>query len=288
MFATTDTPTLHRISAGQLRSLGKQASLAYESGVPLSEAVTEVLRDHPDLNQEQIKRVVEFSNNAAFDQTFRKMGGDHRVVDFDGGPAKAGDVINNLRSLGADRPVQSMAHREQYMPGLEGAQLVFMKTATEDPVLEKVALDQGNPYVVVELLTDLIAAREKLASNYRTLGHNYTRAAEDLYAEARHLMAGGTSPVDVVHVVKVAAKDTLLQRLVLKTIYDRAEAENLPCHVMTKEASVGLVNPESKLFQRTVQFTKIATEWFNYAAAIENLNERIGDVRRSEQGRYTQ
>lgn len=284
MFATTDVTTFRSASADQLRSLGKRASLMYESGTPLSDAVTEVLRDRPELNQEQIKRVVEFTNNAAFDHTFQKMGKAHRVVDFEGGPAKAGDVINNLRTSGADRPVQSMGRYDQYMPGMEGAQLNFMKSASEPPALTKVARDQGNPRVVVELLTDLMAAREKLASNYRVLGHNYTQAADELYAEARNIMAGGSSPVDVVNVVKVAAKEPLFQRLVLKMIYDRADAERLPCHVMTKEASSGLVNPQSKLFQRTTQFVKVAGEWFTYAAAIENLNERIEDVQCGQRG----
>lgn len=88
------------MSGEQLETLGKKAAALYHcAGTGLNDAVVEVVKE-ARLSPEQVKRVVEFTNSHAYLDEFRKEGGEHKVVEFDGGPASSSEVLKDLNDGG--------------------------------------------------------------------------------------------------------------------------------------------------------------------------------------------
>lgn len=79
----------------QLEGLGKKAAALYqESGMPLTEAVVEVVKEAM-LAPEQVRRVCEFANTSAYLSAFEKAGS-VRNITFEGGPADPARVLQDL------------------------------------------------------------------------------------------------------------------------------------------------------------------------------------------------
>jgi hypothetical protein len=89
------------VSGEHLEVLGKKAAADWCAGkvASLNAAVVGAVQ-HEMLSPEQVKRVVEFCNQDAYLQEFRKEGTQHRVVHFDTGPADPAQVIQDLNDGG--------------------------------------------------------------------------------------------------------------------------------------------------------------------------------------------
>jgi hypothetical protein len=91
-----------------LELLGTNAATAFlENGTPLSDAVKQQIASHQGLNNEHVKRVVEFANNRAFREMFERS--QDKNIHFP--VADPGDVIRSLRDGSAP------AHAGQTMGG---------------------------------------------------------------------------------------------------------------------------------------------------------------------------
>jgi hypothetical protein len=88
------------VDGDELETFGKHAASLYVGGQrpTLNDAVVEVVK-HAGLSPEQVRRVIEFANNDAYLQEF-KQAGDHRVIEFQGGPADPGVVLRDLNDGG--------------------------------------------------------------------------------------------------------------------------------------------------------------------------------------------
>lgn len=88
------------VAGEHLEVLGKKAAADWhaEKYASLNAAVVGVVQ-HEMLSPEQVKRVVEFCNQDAYLNEFRKEGA-HRVVHFDTGPADPAQVIQDLNDGG--------------------------------------------------------------------------------------------------------------------------------------------------------------------------------------------
>ena len=89
------------VAGEHLEVLGKKAAADWCSGkvASLNAAVLSAVQ-HEMLSPEQVRRVVEFCNQDAYLQEFRKEGSNHRVVHFDSGPADPAQVIQDLNDGG--------------------------------------------------------------------------------------------------------------------------------------------------------------------------------------------
>jgi len=275
----------HReVAPDRLRLLGKQASAMHsERGVPLTDAVVQVLGSEQNLGPEHVRRVVEFANTYAFDSEFGKQAGDHRVVNFDTGPADPSDVMSELRS-GATPAVSArpspMTEPTGYVPGAEGALAeafgMNVKTASVSG-----DYPYENPHGELFALKDtLAAARDQLTSELSALEIQYDAAADALYKEARQVITDGNSPADVSSVVASAAPHPVFVKLALKLVSKRMEQDHVPAVPMRKTASFRLANPEHPLYQATQEFSKVAGARFHRVAAVEKLNEQLDQVMR--------
>ena len=273
------------VDPNRLRLLGKQASALYsQGGVPLSDAVVRVLGSEQNLGPEHVRRVVEFANTYAFDSEFDKHAGDHRVVDFDDGPADPADVMKELHN-GATPSVsfspRPVSEPSGYIPGADGALAEMfgagVKTAS---VAENYPYE--NPYGDMFALYDTVrAAHEQLTGELSELEVAYDMAANSLYKEARQVILDGDSPADVSSVVASACPDPNFVKLALKMISNRMEEDHVPAvRGMRKNASMRFANPEHPLFQACIEFVKVAGARFHRVAAVEKLNEQLEQVRR--------
>jgi len=150
------------VSGEELEAFGKKAADVWSSGKyeRLTEAVVETIKQ-AGLSPEQVRRVVEFANTAAYLQEFNKEGS-HRVIEFDGGPADPAAVLQDLNDGGGgtvfDRgtldytapPREKRASSEEW----EGT----LKTAFAHEAVD--TTPRARP------LGDVLDLRDKLASLY--------------------------------------------------------------------------------------------------------------------------
>lgn len=273
------------VPAERLRLLGKQASARYaKGGIALTDAVVDVLRDQQGLGPEHVRRVTEFANTYAFDDAFNKEAGDHRVVNFDRGPADPSGVMKELRldpTPTASSP--SFSQPSGYVPGGDGLEAMFgghQKTAGQ--MMRTKDYPYANPHAdVIDMWEKLSATREKLSSDLSSLEVLYDSAVEDLYKEARQVLFDGHSPADVSSVVASASPHPSFVKLALKLISRRMEETGVPASAnMSKTASVRLANSRHPLYKATVEFVKLAEARYNHVAALEHVNEQIARTRK--------
>lgn len=81
-----------------LEMLARQASQLFQSqGVPLNDAVTQVVANHPELGNEHVQRIIEFANTATFQDMFQNS--EDKNVHFD--VADPGVVLRDIKDGGS-------------------------------------------------------------------------------------------------------------------------------------------------------------------------------------------
>jgi hypothetical protein len=107
------------VSGEHLEVLGKQAAAEWCRGnhKTLTDAVTDTVK-HAGLSPEQVRRVVEFTNVAAFNREFQKEAAPHSVVSFSGGPADAPTILKDDRNDGMVPWCPTVAPGLSRLPGL--------------------------------------------------------------------------------------------------------------------------------------------------------------------------
>ncbi len=129
------------VAGEHLEVLGKQAAADWSMGkaASLNDAVVSIVREER-LSPEQVRRVVEFTNQAAYLHEFNKMGQAHRVVHFENGPASASQVLQDLNDGGGGTIFDRGTLDYQMPPELgrkeasyrSGVTLEFDKTASAE------------------------------------------------------------------------------------------------------------------------------------------------------------
>lgn len=269
----------HRgVDAEWLQLLGKKASARYvDGGGSLTDAVTDVLRDEEGLSQEHVRRVVESANNYAFEALFQKQAGDHRVVNFDGGPADPAAVLRELRATDAPIHEKVAARRpvirasERFVPGMEGLEDAFTsmrKTASAAP-----NYPYENPHRELFDLRETVGrAKEELLTKMASLGVDYDDSFMRLYKVARQLVLDGHSPAEVAQVITNISPHANFTKLALRRISDHFESDIPALPGKTKVA--GMINLKHPLCIAFNDFVKVASDYFRTAAAIEDLAEQ--------------
>lgn len=158
----------------ELEVLGKTASSKFVTGKyqTLNEAVTETIKK-AGLSPEQVRRVVEFANTDAFLQEFHKEGRDHRVVEFNGGPASYSDILKDLNDGGGgtvfDQGGFDYSSPPPDISKTASANLdLFTNVECKELVQAFKCKEASIPYA--DPLRDAIEAKEKLSTIYEQLG----------------------------------------------------------------------------------------------------------------------
>lgn len=171
------------MSGEELELLGKRAAALYAQGsCPLTQAVVETVK-HAGLGPEQVRRVAEFANVSAYLDEFKKMGSDHRYVQFQGGPADVPTILRDLNDGGGgtvfdrgladySRPPPEKVAEARTFTGDDGldktASLDFNPTET---AFEQMWQTEGQPLPYADPLKDAYDLYTKLADARQQVGY---------------------------------------------------------------------------------------------------------------------
>lgn len=267
-----------QVSPEKLRVLGKQASVKHlRDGVPLTEAVVQVLRDEPSLSVDHVKRVAEYSNNDTFQAMFEKEAGDHRVINFEGGPADPSAVLKELNMSASQSPVtvsQRPGSFSSFIPGQDSVGSLFDMPKVASAETYAMAEPHGD---IIRLRTRLNGVRDHFLSKVASLGVCYDEAVMGLYKEARQLILNGVSPAWIATAIDKISSNDDMTKLALKSIRDCAGSEDLPTVPMKKEAS-GFVNPKHPLVVAYKDFEKVAERRYTFLAAVDIVDAQLQKV----------
>lgn len=280
------------VDPGQLEAMGKRAAAQFaECGTPLSESVVSVVKEAM-LSPEQVKRVCEFANTAAYLSEFEKAG-EVRNVTFDGGPANPSVVLKDLNDGSAP------AIHQVKTAGYEPPTSHYKVTRASDSILaeafgasgmEKVAsVDHTARANASEEIADmrirLDAVRDDLMSKLSHSGVFLDDVRSDLYGAVKQELRDGHSLGDVASAWAGYGNTNQIKEamsLVLGRLQeDRVMGDDQTDASMHKTAGVGSVpNPEHPVVERFLVLTKAASEHRKLEAAIDIIDEQRGEVDR--------
>lgn len=278
----------------ELEVLGKEAAAKYGRGEckTLTEAVLETVKT-AQLSPEQVRRVVEFTNVAAFNDEFRKEGSGHRVVEFVGGPADFPEILKDLNDGGTEQVIDKHAFDYSVPPpdvagvysrnedriGLENTKLA------EAFGVEETQLPYADPMRDVLDMRDKLAGIEQdLAAELTHLEGQYSDVLSDLYANVKQASLDG---VEIGQILQVwtplsghpefikSAFAHLAPRLVENGVFSsKAEIADS----ITKTASTGMVNVNHPLVVRFKDYCETLTKLAETRRAHQDVSEQLDRV----------
>ena len=271
----------------QLESMGKRAAALYgEGGRSLSESVVEIVKE-ARLAPEQVKRVCEFANTAAYLQEFEKSG-EQKNVTFDGGPADPSFVLKELND--GSSPAIHQIKTAGYMPPrgsyrTAGGDAILAEAFGLDSGMEKAASDhtvRANPgEEVADLKIRLEGVRDDLHSKYASSGVLLSGVRKELCdVVQQEVMGEGTPMTDIARAWYGLAEVPIVKEAM------RLVVGHLQSVGMQKQASWNIGGPAPQcvpnishpVVDRFLIFTKIASEHRKLERAMEIVDEQIQDV----------
>ena len=257
----------HPHSGEFLEVLGKKAAAEYTRGAvtTLTEAVTGVVKQ-AQLSPEQVRRVVEFANSAAYLTEFKQASAPHHVIDFQGGPADVSEILKDLND-GGGGTVFDRGTSDYHSPPSSAK---TASAAHEDALQQlfgaqsaPVELPYTNPYEeVIDLKDKLAGARDHLQTQLSSLEVMYAEVGDRVYHQVKQaalsdvslgqLLAAWETVAPADEYIKVAFA-LLTPRLLRDGVFYSAEAMNAS---VDKTASVGIVNQGHPVM---VEFTDFCT-----------------------------
>lgn len=183
------------VSGEELETFGKKAAEYYSKGEgDLNQAVVETVK-HAGLSPEQVRRVVEFANTAAYLTEFKKESSPHRVVEFQGGPADPAAVLQDLNDGGGgstyDRGLLDYSSPPGESKTASAAAEQAFAAALSRPELP---LRQHNPFgEVIELKDKLASLYDHETSILSGLEGMYMDLSEQLYGHVKQAAMSGAT-----------------------------------------------------------------------------------------------
>ena len=261
------------VSAEHLEVLGKQAASKWASGEQstLRESIVEQVKT-AGLSPEQVKRVCEFANTAAFLDEFKKEGA-HKFIDFGShGPANPAEVLQDL-NLGTRSTVHVHGSHDYDNPP--------PKTASVEPHIEnafvatfsapEVPMHLHDPYRdAVDLKDKLAGAVGELGAEISQLELQYAETADHLYRQVKEAAMDGNSLGEVLAAWAAVAPSADFAKVAFQLFTPRLLREGVFSNAdevmgsMSKTASsIAIVNPEHPLVRGFEEYcgtlSKLAT-----------------------------
>lgn len=280
------------IDPEQLESMGKRAAARFtECGTTLNEAVVSIVKEAM-LSPEQVKRVCEFANTAAYLSEFEKAG-EVRNITFDGGPANPSVILKDLNdgSAPAVHQIKEAAYEpptEHYKVAAAGDSALaeafgvsgMEKAASADHSARANAAEE-----IADVRVRLNAVRDDLMSKLSHSAVFLDDVRGDLYDSVKQEVMSGSHLGDVAAAwaaygdagyVKEAMA-YVRDRLREGGVMDQQQVESSIC----KTAGAGRVpNPEHPVVSRFWTLSKAAAEHRKLETAVEIIDEQRAEVDR--------
>lgn len=275
------------VSGEHLEVLGKRAAALFTEGrsKDLNEAVVSTVKT-AGLSPEQVRRVVEFANTAAYLTEFNKEGSTHRVVDFgSSGLANPSTVIQDLNDGGGGSSYDTGSSDYNHPPPENKTASVWEETA-----MAQMFASSGREYPEVNPLGDVIELRDKLAGAYETttsmlssLEVMYDDISNNMFHQVKQAALAGHSLGEIVQIWQRVAGDEyvktafagMLDRLVDNGVFhDHEELVGS----LTKSASIGMVNPEHPLLTTFQEYCEVVEKLAETRGAQQELGEGVAQL----------
>lgn len=265
------------VSGEELEVFGKAAASRYMCGDAdsLNDAVVETVKQAA-LSPEQVRRVIEFANTAAYLQEFKKEGATHKYIHFDGGPASPAEVLKDLNDGGGGTVFdRGSADYNQPPPNMKLASArlaecnrgfleknASVKLASSDPVevafaqmfhVEEQPLPYAEPWREVEDLREKLATtRDNLNSDLSFFEGEFRDATDELYDIVKQAAMDG---VPLAHIVQSWEHVTpgpgfvkaAFTHIGPRLVQDGVMSLDGVGESLTKRAAAGVWNPEHPL-----------------------------------------
>ncbi len=283
-----------------LEALGKKAAALYlNEKEPLNSSIVKLASEHPQLENEHIKRIAEFANNAVFQQMHNQS--EDKNVHFP--VADPGTIIQDLKDGGSPmhdgktmnagmQPKRSMvpsAQNADYqtaprsIPSTEGFEdttagwneldrrnQVSGVMGTGEPIAKQASAEyptwsHSDPVEdVFRTHLKLRAVKEKLAEAHENFDLALKTAKEDFYQSVKHFVLDPDGPglMSVVNAVKLASPNDSFAFQILRPVAERLVKEGaVRSDKLEKTASVQkMVNLNHPIVVSYLGILKMAEE----------------------------
>ena len=200
-FLTSSAGRHASLSSEKLELMGKEAAaLLVEKGVPLNDTISKLAGAHSDINAEQVKRVVEFANTAAylsFHDKNKMAGEESSYPQFD--LADSNRILGTLSNTGKTSHMTTADTAYGRAPEKQKISTPKLEAALEALFVgnEKTASLDFSPATVTEHIMEtkdnLISLKENLEHSGEQLDMLRKQAEAEYYdAVKRHLLDGGS------------------------------------------------------------------------------------------------
>ncbi len=239
------------VDPDRLKAFGKRAADLHSEGASLTEAVVKVVRD-AGLNASHVRRVCEFANQDAYSRAWDK-GGDVRNVQFRGGPADPADVVKATNAKAS--PKKDLSDYDKG-PSKRGDDLndllkVMFAGKTEARPQTKTASDHR-----ASIFSDLRRADEHFAEKLGSLKIRLHDAGALLQASVREAFAMDGYPMDKIAMVFRAINPAYAGEA-MDLVLPAVAPLRLSAGTATKTAGA-IPNPDHPLVLRYRELCKVA------------------------------
>lgn len=287
------------LSPEKLELMGKQAAaLLIEKNVPLLDGVVKIAAQHPDMNAEQVRRVVEFANTAAylsFHEKNKTAGAEASYPQF-----KLADPELVLAKLGAATRVESETASDvsfQELPAQQSRSNAAREAALEELFLgknrerEKTSAMHSVESIsstIMDTKADLTALKESLEHSGERIQLLRKQAEADYYDSVkRHMLDGGTF-TDVLRGAMEAGlgKDKTAEMLVpfLAQLYKEKVAEPKKTYQQVLDLTKVAHREVDASHPFVAGFSALATlveEENKVASALEDIGAQLAAVQKT-------
>jgi len=274
------------VSAEHLEVLGKQAASKWSSGEQstLREAIIDQVKT-AGLSPEQVKRVCEFANTAAFLDEFKKEGA-HKFIDFGShGPANPAEVLQDL-NLGTGSTVHVHGSHDYENPP--------PKTASVEPHIEnafistfsapEVPMRLHDPYQeAVELKDKLAGAVSELSAEIDSLELQYAETADQLYRQVKEAAMDGNSLGEVLAAWTTVAPSADFAKVAFQLFTPRLlregvfhNADEVMGSMAKTASSISIVNPEHPLVRVFDEYCDTLSKLATVRSTKEEMKGELG------------
>jgi hypothetical protein len=286
-------PSGSNVPPETLEMLGRQASQLFQTqGVPLNQAISQVVANHPELGNEHVKRIVEFANTVSFQELFQNS--EDKNVHFD--VADPGVVLRDMKDGGS--PAHSGRTLSDYQkPPQQNSQSAdldaalmqqFTGSGTAPSEATKMAsiIDHELHADPLEDAWDarirLKATREKLAESYEQMDLLLKQAQEGLYQQVRWQVSNqdGAGLGGVLGALEKVAStgllETVMAPIAVRLVKEGFDAKHLEGSL--KKTAGAVPNLEHPLLVTFDAVIKVASEMVTCGQALDDVDKMLEDI----------
>lgn len=294
------------MTAEDLETLGKKASQGFGSGKysTLTEAVFQTVKEG-HYTTEQVRRVVEYTNQSAFLDRFKTASGENgsKVVHIDEGIANPDTVLRLLNETGQVEQTSKVASvtgatavyggsMSDYSSPPQRQPLTKEASATLDayffgePKEEKISFDQAFNEAY-RLRVDLAAASKKLAGEITGLEFATTEDIDSLYDAVKQAARSGISLGQIANGMYQVSRDPSYVKVAFDMVLPRLQqdrvfrTQEMLVDSLSKTASSGVLDVSHPLvtsycrfanhLHKTAELRQARNEVDGYLAQVDNI-----------------